>query len=254
MTDSMHLDTVKLLEYRRIYNEKNYEEMSKTVMYLLLGKMYENRPMHIAITAGSTPKRMYEMLSQEIKNKRDFKNVTFYNFDEVPYKNTNRDDLTLENLKKDFFNKAGISANQIHPLTLVNYQTHDELLESIGGLDAIFMGLGAEGHFCGNTPDITKFANKTSKFRISASYKTLFASEMGGIEFVPDEFVAMGPVSVLASKETYIFVSGKAKATIVRDAFFGPVTEQVPASIFQLHPNFTLVLDQEAASEIHDLI
>ena len=40
------------------------------------------------------------------------------------------------------------------------------------------------------------------------------------------------------------------KAEIVKKAFFGPVTPEVPASILQMHPDFTLVGDEEALSLI----
>ena len=49
-------------------------------------------------------------------------------------------------------------------------------------------------------------------------------------------------------------VSGKGKAGTVKESFFGPVKPQVPASILQMHPDFTLVLDEDAAKEIKDLI
>ena len=45
-----------------------------------------------------------------------------------------------------------------------------------------------------------------------------------------------------------IIVNGKGKADIVRKAFFGPVTTEVPASILQMHPDVTLVADAEALS------
>lgn len=41
-------------------------------------------------------------------------------------------------------------------------------------------------------------------------------------------------------------VNGADKAEIVKEAFFGSVTPRVPASILQMHPDFTLVGDQEA--------
>ena len=41
-----------------------------------------------------------------------------------------------------------------------------------------------------------------------------------------------------------------AKAEIIKKAFFGPVTPEVPASILQMHPDFTLVGDEEALSLI----
>ena len=40
----------------------------------------------------------------------------------------------------------------------------------------------------------------------------------------------------------------EAKAEIVKKAFFGEITPRVPASILQLHPDFTLVIDRAAAS------
>lgn len=49
----------------KIIVEKDYENMSKTTMQLLLGKMYQDKKVHLAITAGSTPKRMYELMVEE---------------------------------------------------------------------------------------------------------------------------------------------------------------------------------------------
>ena len=42
--------------------------------------------------------------------------------------------------------------------------------------------------------------------------------------------------------------SGANKAQAVKEAFFGPVTPNVPASILQYHPDFILVADEEALS------
>ena len=51
-----------------------------------------------------------------------------------------------------------------------------------------------------------------------------------------------------------MIVTGENKAEILRDAFCGPVTPQVPASIMQLHPDFTLVADEAALSLAKDLL
>ena len=40
------------------------------------------------------------------------------------------------------------------------------------------------------------------------------------------------------------------KAEAVEKAILGPVTEEVPASILQLHPNCTWYMDREAAAGI----
>ena len=60
----------------------------------------------------------------------------------------------------------------------------------------------------------------------------------------------MGIGTIMRAKKILIIVSGEDKAEIVRDAFFGPVTPKVPASILQMHPDVTLVADAAALSKI----
>lgn len=237
--------------------EKDYEQMSKTCMHLLLGLMYQPKTVHLSITAGSTPKRMYELLVDEFKNKKPLSNVIYYNFDEIPFKGEDRMGVTMSNLTNLFFAPANIPANQIHMLDQFNYLQHDEYLKSIGGLDAILMGIGKDGHFCGNLPKTTTFSDLTVKVEIDAHpgmRETLLGEVDNDATKVPDFYVTMGPKSVMNIRKTIMFATGKAKAAIIKKAFFGPVTEDVPSSVFQLHPDFTLVLDQDAASEIKDLI
>ena len=37
------------------------------------------------------------------------------------------------------------------------------------------------------------------------------------------------------------------RSTDCKDAFFGPVTPKIPASILQLHNNLTVIVDKDAA-------
>ena len=64
----------------------------------------------------------------------------------------------------------------------------------------------------------------------------------------------MGIQTIMNAKKILIIVSGKDKAEIVKKAFFGDVTPMVPASILQLHPDVTVVGDEEAFSLIKDMI
>ncbi len=239
----------------KIMIEKDYEQMSKTALQLLLGVMYQQKQVHVAITAGSTPKRMYELFVEEIRHKVPFENVTYYNFDEIPFKGQTGYGVTMANLAKMFFEPAGIDASAIHVLDDTNYQEHDAYLQSIGGLDAILLGIGADGHFCGNLPGTTTFSDQTVKVGIDSrpDMREILLGEVDGDESrIPDHYVTMGPKSVMNVRKVMMFAAGKAKAAIIKEAFFGKVTENVPASVFQLHPDFTLILDEEAASCMND--
>ena len=59
----------------------------------------------------------------------------------------------------------------------------------------------------------------------------------------------MGIGTIMKARAILVVASGVDKAQIVRDAFFGPVTPEVPASILQMHPDFILGGDEEALSE-----
>ena len=59
----------------------------------------------------------------------------------------------------------------------------------------------------------------------------------------------MGIKTIMSANKILLIVSGESKADIVKEAFFGPITPHVPASILQLHPNVFLVADGAALSK-----
>ena len=77
---------------------------------------------------------------------------------------------------------------------------------------------------------------------------------MKKIEEVPKEAYTMGIKSIMQAKKIVVIVNGKKKAGIVREAFFGPVTPKVPASVLQLHNDVTLVGDKEALELVKEYI
>ena len=60
----------------------------------------------------------------------------------------------------------------------------------------------------------------------------------------------MGIGNIMQAKKVLVIVSGEGKADIVAEAFTGPVTPHVPASILQFHKDVTLVGDEAALSKL----
>ncbi len=105
----------------------------------------------------------------------------YYNFDEIPFRGQSREGVTISNLRQLFFTPAQIKEENIHKLTLDNAAQHDRQLEEAGGLDLMVLGLGADGHFCGNLPNTTRFHDQTVEVPIHGEMIALIAnSEMGG--------------------------------------------------------------------------
>jgi LmbE family N-acetylglucosaminyl deacetylase len=60
----------------------------------------------------------------------------------------------------------------------------------------------------------------------------------------------MGLETIMSAKKIILLASGKEKAQAVAKAIEGPVSKVVPASLLQLHPDVTFILDKPAASKL----
>ena len=116
----------------------------------------------------------------------------------------------------------------------------------------MILGLGYDGHFCGNSPRKTKWDNLTVKLPIfKEHFQSIANSEFDGeLAAVPDYFVTMGPRSVMMARQLVMIVNGKHKASMVKRVIEGEIDEMIPATILKLHPDLTIIMDQDAASEL----
>ena len=233
----------------KLIRVKDYEEMSRTGAHCVLGYMYREGRVNLSITGGTTPKRMYEILVPLVKDKEQFKDVHFYNFDEIPYRREDREGVTISGLRELFLAPADIPEENIHKLDHTNYKMQDERIERDGGLDMVILGLGWDGHFCGNLPGTTKFGDLTTKVECDQRLRDRILEEFDNVEEnVPDYYITMGPRSIMRARNIIMIASGKRKAEAVKKLLDGEVDLSVPASILTLHPHFTLIADEEALS------
>ena len=126
---------------------------------------------------------------------------------------------------------------------------YEALIKSLGGVDLQLLGLGHNGHIGFNEP-ADQFAKVTNCVDLQESTieanKRFFAS----IDDVPRQAYTMGIGTIMAARKILVVVSGADKAAIVKKAFTGPVTPQVPASILQMHSDVTVVCDAAAYAEL----
>lgn len=218
-----------------------YEELSELTAGILLAEMLKDKRTNLAITAGNSPKGVYEILTKRYRESADsFQNTYFYNFDELPAKDN--EGITITALREQFFDPAGVPEKNICKLTMENYAQYDQMIQEDGGLDAMLIGLGGDGHFCGNMPFSTDFSKETHEVQVKPEYPWYEAAGS------PASFVTMGFKSLLKVKHLVLIVNGKSKAEILKKVLESDVTNEMPATVLQLHPNFTLIADKEAAS------
>ncbi len=84
--------------------------------------------------------------------------------------------------------------------------------------------------------------DKELETRIRKETNTPVGKKLGGI--------TLGLKNIMHSCKILLVAKGEAKADIVKEMLYGPVTTDIPASILQLHPNCEFLLDKAAAKYI----
>jgi glucosamine-6-phosphate deaminase len=133
--------------------------------------------------------------------------------------------------------------NGMEPDSDKECRRYSELIRSMGGVDLQLLGIGFNEP--GDAFDNDVHCVNLTQSTIEAN-KRFFASA----DDVPKQAYTMGIKTIMQAKKILIVASGEDKADIVRDAFFGPITPKVPASVLQLHNDVTLVADEAALSKI----
>ena len=227
---------------------QTYEEMSEAAASFLYGRMTQTTGrVNIGLATGKTPAGLYERLVEKLSGGADIGHVHFYNIDEYCGVDRTRSGTCTRYLNDRFYRIAPIDDGNIHWLHEENADGFDQDIERHGGFDTILLGLGENGHIAFNEPG-TAFATLTHIVEIAPASKHQHSEEFGGYDRVPDKAVTLGIKTIMHAQHIVLIANGSHKADILRESLTGPITESVPASVLQLHPNLHVFADNEAAA------
>ena len=238
----------------RIICAKDYKEMSEMAADIIGAQVLLKPDAVLGLATGSTPIGTYEELVRRYEAGRlDFSKIKTVNLDEYRGLTRDNDQSYYYFMHSHLFDHININKNNtkvpdgMEPDALKAGQDYENIIKNYGGIDLQLLGLGNNGHIGFNEPG-DEFIDKTHVVDLTESTieanKRFFASA----DDVPKQAYTMGIGSIMRAKRVLMIVSGKGKADIVKEAFFGPITPKVPASILQLHNDFILIGDAEALS------
>jgi len=244
----------------RVIKGKDYKDMSRKAANIISAEIITKPNCVLGLATGSSPIGIYENLVHWYEqDDLDFSQVTSVNLDEykgLPKENDQSYDYFMHEY---LFNKVNIKPENINIPNGMEEDAqkecarYNQVLEDIGGVDLQLLGIGHNGHIGFNEPG-EAFEKETHCVDLTESTinanKRFFEKE----EDVPRQAYTMGIKSIMKAKKILLIISGKEKASIVKEAFLGPVTPKVPASILQLHNDVILVADEDALSEVEDLL
>ena len=244
----------------RIIKADDYYSMSRMAANIISAQIIMKPKCVIGLATGSTPLGTYAQLIEWYKKgDLDFSEVTTINLDEYKGLSPENDQSYRYFMNKNLFDHINIKKentyvpNGLEPDSKNACDEYNEIIRKSGGVDLQLLGLGNNGHIGFNEPD-EAFEKETHCVKLSESTVNANSRFFENIDDVPKEAYTMGIKSIMQAKKIVIVVNGKNKAEIVKKAFFGPVTPNVPASVLQLHNDVTLVGDAEALELIDEYI
>ena len=244
----LHLNIIKV---------KTPEEMGKAAADEFEAVIHAKPACVIGLATGSTPLPLYrELIAREQAGLIDFSRVRSANLDEYKGLAPDHPQSYRRFMQENLFDHISIKPeNTIVPDGLAAdipamCEAYERKIEDWGGVDIQLLGIGHDGHIGFNEPGE---AFELETHCVDLTQETIEANKRffdGNVDLVPKQAYTMGIKTIMQARKVLMVVNGTGKAEIVKKAFFGPVTPEVPASILQMHPDFILVGDEEALSLI----
>lgn len=210
----------------------------------------------IGLATGNTPKGMYEVLVKMFENNEvDFSNTITLNLDEYLGVEQENKGTCKSYLTERFYSKVNLQPKNMYHLNSNpsnkdgECKRYNNLINEIGGIDLVILGIGNNGHLGFNEPK-TAFETTVHVCPLTDVTRTANIWSFGSKDKVPTEGITMGIKNIMNAKKLLMLANTKKKSEIVKKAFKGAVTDEVPASVLQLHNNVVVILDKEAAELI----
>ena len=241
----------------KIIRAKDYKDMSRKAANIISAQVIMKPNCVLGLATGGTPVGTYQQLIDWYnKGDVDFSEVTTVNLDEYRGLPRENPQSYWSFMHDNFFDHVNIDPARINLPDGTNLDAaaeckrYDEVIHNVGGIDLQLLGIGHNGHIGFNEPGA---AFVLGTHCVDLAQGTIVANKRffdGNVDLVPKQAYTMGIKTIMQARKVLLVANGAGKAEIIKKAFFGPVTPEVPASILQMHPDFTLVGDAEALSLI----
>ena len=238
----------------RVVVEKDYEAMSRCATDLVQKAIEKDPQCLVSFPGGDTPVGMLrEFVSRVNSRMIDPTGVKFVQLDDwvgigpqdegscSHFVNTQ----LLTPMHRPFADKFLFDGSRIAAIDC-QLKEQDAFIRRYGPIAVEVLGIGMNGHLGFNENGVD-FSLRSHRTPLSAVTKAVQKKYFGGRELPLAEGITQGIAQIMESELVILLASGVQKAEIVFKAITGPVTNELPASILQKHPNCIWLLDQDAA-------
>lgn len=129
-------------------------------------------------------------------------------------------------------------------------QAYEAAIRAAGGVDLQILGIGTDGHLAFNEPG-SSLASRTRIKTLTQQTRSDNARFFGGdVDAVPHHCLTQGIGTIMEARHIVLVATGRHKAEAVHHMVEGPISAMWPATILQMHPHVTVILDEPAGSRL----
>ncbi len=234
---------------------KDYAELSNVAGEIITDLLRENPYCNLGLATGGTPLGTYQYLTARFKaGEFSMRDVRTFNLDEYCGLPRCHPESYHSFMYSNLFAHVDIREENMHiPYTegcdlQEQCERYNALLDS-HRIDLQLLGIGSNGHIGFCEPG-TPFDRETFVAQLSEETRRDNQRFFNSFEEVPRTAITMGIGNIMQARRVLLIASGEAKAECINQMINGPVTERVPASVLQNHPDATIIIDAAAASRL----
>jgi glucosamine-6-phosphate deaminase len=231
--------------------------LAKTLAAQIASALAAKPDLVLGLPTGRTPIRLYHELGAiYAKGQVDFSRATTFNLDEFLGIPPEHPGSYRAFMQEHLFSRINVPADRINVLNGAaadpagECARYESAIAAAGGIDLQILGIGTNGHIGFNEPADGLCAH-THVAELEPESREANAQRFGGDwRQVPERALSMGMATILNAREIVLMATGEEKADAVHGMIEGLITTQLPASILQVHPRVTVMLDRAAARRL----
>lgn len=225
---------------------------------LIRSRAKEHRMCVLGLATGSSPIKLYQELVRMHKEEGlSFQNVISFNLDEYLPMPKESEQSYHYFMHHHLFDHIDIAPENIHipDGTLKTEEIekfckeYDKQIDEAGGIDLQVLGIGRTGHIGFNEPG-SLLTSRTRMVYLNELTILDAAGDFGGRDKVPTRAITMGVGTIMKARRIVLLAWGEKKASIIKETVEGHISDKVPATFLQTHPNVHFFIDEKAAEEL----
>ncbi len=211
----------------------------------------------IGVATGSSPLAIYDELGRRIDaGELSLKHARAFMLDEYIGLPPDHPERYHQVIHRDFVAKVDIEPRHVHgpdgsaqdvPAACAAYE---RAIAEAGGIDVQILGVGTGGHIAFNEPGsslVSRTRLKTLTERTRLDNARFFD---GDADAVPRHCITQGLGTIMDARHIVLVAFGAGKAEAIRELVEGPISASWPATILQMHPHVTVLVDAAAAGRL----